>query len=198
VTLVRLGLLDERGWVTVRLRARGRPWQVHLVDHEGKHESYEWPGVVSLRRGPECRFGTAPHRLSRQARGSHPARVARGLLKVWSMKTIILTSLLTVAATTNTFADSRAVAVSAPAESRLAEAEREETRAFVALKAARDQVSAARARWDAAVADDDPVQAGKWARRHFDAMQVRSSALARWRTAAEAVNTARRASVPSH
>ena len=40
-----------------------------------------------------------------------------------------------------------------------------------ALRDALHRVEVTRAKWDAAVAGDHPVAAGKWARRHFAAMQ---------------------------
>ena len=112
------------------------------------------------------------------------------------MKTIILTSLLV--ASLGTVAAANPVVATAT-ESPLARhtsstLEREETRAFVELKAAREQVAATRAQWDAAVADGHPVSAGTWARRHFEAMQVRRAALSRWQAAVDRVNASRYAS----
>lgn len=93
---------------------------------------------------------------------------------------IILSSLLVAALATTAFAD--------PA---LDTSQREQTAAFVELKAAREQVAAARARWDAAVADGHPVEAGVWARRHFEAMQTRATALSRLQTATNRVDATR-------
>jgi hypothetical protein len=39
------------------------------------------------------------------------------------------------------------------------------------LQQAHHEVEITRSHWDAAVAGDHPVEAGKWARRHFVAMQ---------------------------
>ncbi len=46
-----------------------------------------------------------------------------------------------------------------------------------AIDVARADVAAARSRWDAAVAEGHPVQAGKLARLHLEAMQRRNAAL---------------------
>lgn len=58
-------------------------------------------------------------------------------------------------------------------------------RAESALRAARTELVAARAHWDAAVAGDHPNPAGTWARRHFAAMQKLKAAERHWQAVKE-------------
>jgi len=51
-----------------------------------------------------------------------------------------------------------------------------------AVAAAAAEVEITRKHWDDAVAGDHPVPAGKWARRHFAAMQTLKAAEANLRT----------------
>jgi hypothetical protein len=75
--------------------------------------------------------------------------------------------------------------------SELAAAERDEAAASVALAMARENVAQLRARWDEAVAGDHPVPAGRFARLHFEAMQIRTAAQARWTAATARVDALR-------
>jgi len=114
-----------------------------------------------------------------------------------SMKTIVLTSLLVASLATAAAANPVIATAQDVRESdhSIRDLEREETLAFLALKDARQHVAATRARWDAAVADEHPGLAGKWARRHLEAMQVRNAAVARWQAAVVRVNASRYASI---
>jgi hypothetical protein len=69
----------------------------------------------------------------------------------------------------------------------LAPIERSELRALHTLDQARAQVDLTRAHWDLAVANGHPVAAGKWAVRHFEALQARKAAALRVETVAAAV-----------
>jgi hypothetical protein len=55
----------------------------------------------------------------------------------------------------------------------------------VELREATHELAVARAEWDAAVAGGHPVSAGKWARRHFAAMQKVNTARQRLASAAK-------------
>ncbi len=90
------------------------------------------------------------------------------------MKAILLSTLFAV---TSAHAD----ALPSAAHDETVEVQRAES----ALRAARSELVAARAHWDAAVAGDHPNPAGTWARRHFAALQKVKVAERRWQAAKE-------------
>ncbi len=59
----------------------------------------------------------------------------------------------------------------------LAPLERNALSALHTLDQARAEVTLTRAHWDLAVANGHPVAAGKWAVRHFEALQARKAAV---------------------
>jgi hypothetical protein len=105
------------------------------------------------------------------------------------MKVILLTALLATAATT-----ARADAIPSTVHSETAELRQAET----ALRAARNELVAARTHWDAAVSGDHPNPAGAWARRHFAAMQQVKVAERRWQAAKEQTDGSALASRDRH
>ncbi len=96
------------------------------------------------------------------------------------MKVILLSALLATAVTT-----ARADTLPSTAHSDTAELRQAET----ALRAARNELVAARTHWDNAVTGDHPNPAGAWARRHFAAMQQVKAAERRWHAAKEQSDT---------
>lgn len=69
--------------------------------------------------------------------------------------------------------------------------EADERAALVELRAARARKVHARRMWDAAVAGGHPVDAGRWAPRHWAALRAYHAAVARWQAATARVRASR-------
>jgi hypothetical protein len=106
------------------------------------------------------------------------------MLSLRDMKAIILALIMSVSGVA-----SANPTVAAAEPSSLPTLEHRELRALDALDQARAEVAATRQAWDRAVAGDHPIAAGKWAVRHFEAMQARKAAAARVEALAAAVRT---------
>jgi len=106
------------------------------------------------------------------------------------MKAILLAAALLVTART-ALADPHVIAVVDTNSAHLRAIQREEAVAADALQVATAAKIYARAKWDAAVAGGHPVAAGKWAQRHFDAMQAERAARVRWQSAARQLSASR-------
>jgi hypothetical protein len=107
------------------------------------------------------------------------------------MKAILLAAVLLATIGADALAEPRVAAVVDLNSARLREIQREEAAAADALQIATAAKIYARAKWDAAVAGGHPVPAGKWAQRHFDAMQAERAALMRWQIAARQLAASR-------
>lgn len=99
------------------------------------------------------------------------------------MKLLVLACLIVLEIAAAPFVHAETALAAASTERQLADAERAATEATRAYDDARAEVAELRAAWDAAVAGGHPVPAGRWARLHFEAVQRRNAAHARWQAA---------------
>src|SRR3954468_5149692 len=58
--MVTVGLLEERKWLTARLRTRSHPWKLVLVNHRGERVAVAWPDASRVREEIARLAGSAP------------------------------------------------------------------------------------------------------------------------------------------